>query len=145
MGGQAEGGRKNNAAVVSKVQEKAAAGLIAGRHWNRRREKQPGWSHEILPVNGGEDEFRVDYLFIQRLVKEEGIGHEVVNHPGVALRVAVDSGKAGEIVVDGDALAEGLVDRLRKVLLRYLNLLPEDVVLDAMQDMNAVGPTEKVV
>lgn len=91
-----------------------------------------------MDANGGEDEFRIDYLFIQLLAEEEGVGHEVVDDPGVALGVAVDSGKggrvddrfgaagagdlmadvsgnfgvgkAGEIVVDGDALAEGLVD-----------------------------------
>ncbi|MCM1234921.1 MAG: hypothetical protein NC489_32885 [Ruminococcus flavefaciens] len=68
------------------------------------------------------------------------MGHEVVDHPGVALGVAVDSGKGsrvndgfrtagagnfvadiggnlgvgktGEIVVDGDVLAEGLMDGL---------------------------------
>ena len=95
----------------------------------------------------------VDHLFVQLLAKEESIGHEIVDHPVVALRVTVDSGKGGrvddgfgatgadnlmadvsgnlgigkarEIAVDGDALAEDLADRLSQSIVE-VRLAAED-------------------
>ena len=107
---------------------------------SRQEEEVAAWSGEVLSANGSEDKLRVDDFFVQLLAKEEGVSQEVVDHPGVALGMAVDSGecgrvddgigtagagnfvadiggnlgigKAGEIVMDGDALAECLMDGL---------------------------------
>lgn len=110
---------------------------VSGKGRERKRQAR---SHEILAAHGGKDELRVDDFFVQLLSKEESLSHKIVDHPGVSLGVAVDSGEgggindgvratragdlmadigghlgvgeAGEVVVDGDTLAEGLMDRL---------------------------------
>lgn len=104
--------------------------------WKREIER----SHQILAADSGEDKFGVNHLLVHLSAKDQGVSHEVVDDPGVALGVAVDSGKGGgvddgvgaagagdlvtdvvghlgigeasKIVVYGDALAEGLMDRL---------------------------------
>ena len=129
--------------------------VVAQRLWRgeKPRKVQAAASNQIQTVHGGEDEIGVNHLFVQLPAEDEGLGHEVVDDPGIALGVAVDGGEggrvddgfgtagagnfmsdiggdlgvgeAGEIVVDGNALAEGLMDGLAEGVVK-VRLATED-------------------
>lgn len=105
-----------------------------------RLEFAGGMLHQILSADGGEDQLGVNHLFIQLRPQKQGVRHEIIDHPGIPLGVAVNGGesggvddgfrasragdlvadiagnlgigKAGKIVMDGDPLAEGFVNGL---------------------------------
>ena len=50
---------------------------------------------KLLVIDRGKNGFRVNDLFSGLLTDDQGIGHEVVDHAGIALGVAVDGGQSG--------------------------------------------------
>jgi len=52
-------------------------------------------SSKLLVIDRGKDGFRVNDLFCGLLADKQGIGHQVVDHTGIALGVAVDGGQSG--------------------------------------------------
>ncbi len=95
---------------------------------------------EILAADGGQDDTRIDHLLLHLRPQCQCVGHQVVHQAGAALGVAVDGTKRrlvddgsgpsgtgnlvedvlrhfrirqpGEVVVYGNPLAQGLMDRL---------------------------------
>ena len=110
-------------------------------------------SNKVASADSGEDGIRVNGFLIHLSTQEECVGHEVVHNSGVALGVAVESGKsgglndslgaaganqlvadiigylgvrqAGEGVMDGNTLAQGLVDRFAQGIVE-IRLVAED-------------------
>ncbi len=95
---------------------------------------------EILAADGSQDDICINYLLVHLCPQCQCIGHQVVHQAGAPLGVAVDGGKgsllndggrasrtgdlvehvlrhlrigkSGEVVMHGDPLAQGLMDRL---------------------------------
>lgn len=110
-------------------------------------------SNKVASADSGEDGIRVNGFLIHLSAQEECVGHEVVHDSGVALGVAVEGGKsgrvndgfgaagadqlmadivgdlgvrqAGEGIMDGNTLAQGLVDRFAQGVVE-IRLTAED-------------------
>ena len=50
---------------------------------------------ELLVIDRGKDGLRVNDLLCGLFADDQGIGHQVVDHAGIALGVAVDGGQGG--------------------------------------------------
>lgn len=120
---------------------------------------------EIAGADSSKDGIRINGFFIQLCAKEEGIRHEVINNPGIALGVAVYGrecgrvhdrfctasteefmadivgdlgvGEAGKSVMDRNTLTKSLMDGLAKGVIQ--------VWLTAEDERKAVDRVEAVI
>jgi len=63
---------------------------------------------KLLVIDGGKDGLRINDLFPGLLADDQGIRHQVVDHAGIALGVAVDGGRDYLKRMTGDPPSEFL-------------------------------------